>query len=37
MPCTTPRKSRDVNCHFDNDLKVKAPFDARRLAQKLAL
>jgi len=22
-------KSRDVYCYFDNDIKVKAPFDAR--------
>jgi uncharacterized protein YecE (DUF72 family) len=27
----TPRKSRDVYCYFDNDAKVHAPFDARRL------
>ena len=26
-----PRKSRDVYCYFDNDAKVHAPFDARRL------
>lgn len=25
------RKSRDVYCYFDNDIKVKAPFDARKL------
>jgi uncharacterized protein YecE (DUF72 family) len=33
-----PRKraSRDVYCYFDNDSKVKAPFDARSLAGKLA-
>ena len=32
-----PRKraSRDVYCYFDNDTKVKAPFDARKLAEKL--
>jgi uncharacterized protein YecE (DUF72 family) len=24
-------KSRDVYCYFDNDIKVRAPFDARRL------
>jgi uncharacterized protein YecE (DUF72 family) len=29
------RKSRDVYCYFDNDMKVKAPFDARRLVAKL--
>lgn len=26
-----PRKSRDVYCYFDNDAKVKAPFDAMKL------
>jgi len=26
-----PRQSRDVYCYFDNDTKVKAPFDAMRL------
>ena len=26
-----PRKSRDVYCYFDNDMKVKAPFDAKAL------
>jgi uncharacterized protein YecE (DUF72 family) len=31
------RGSRDVYCYFDNDIKVHAPFDARRLAQKLGL
>lgn len=31
------RKSRDVYCYFDNDMKVKAPFDARRLAEMLHL
>lgn len=30
-----PRKSRDVYCYFDNDMKVKAPFDALRLAEML--
>ena len=32
-----PRKraSRDIYCYFDNDTKVKAPFDARKLAEKL--
>jgi uncharacterized protein YecE (DUF72 family) len=29
--------SRDVFCYFDNDIKVRAPFDADRLMQKLAL
>lgn len=33
-----PRKhaSRDVYCYFDNDIKVKAPFDAARLAKLLS-
>lgn len=31
------RKSRDVYCYFDNDIKVKAPFDARKLLQRLHL
>jgi uncharacterized protein YecE (DUF72 family) len=31
------RKSRDVYCYFDNDIKVKAPFDARRLMEKLGI
>lgn len=30
-------KSRDVYCYFDNDAKVKAPFDAKRLIEKLGL
>jgi uncharacterized protein YecE (DUF72 family) len=34
-PSPRPRKSRDVYCYFDNDMKVKAPFDALRLAEKL--
>ena len=29
------RRARDVYCYFDNDLKVKAPFDARALMAKL--
>lgn len=37
--CTSkaPRKraSRDIYCYFDNDTKVKAPFDARKLMEKL--
>jgi uncharacterized protein YecE (DUF72 family) len=33
-----PKKaSRDVFCYFDNDIKVRAPFDARRLIEKLVL
>jgi uncharacterized protein YecE (DUF72 family) len=31
------RQSRDVFCYFDNDIKVRAPFDARRLIEKLGL
>lgn len=31
------RKSRDIYCYFDNDIKVKAPFDARQLIEKLGL
>jgi uncharacterized protein YecE (DUF72 family) len=31
-----PKKaSRDVYCYFDNDVKVRAPFDAQRLIAKL--
>lgn len=36
MPAA-PDASRDVYCYFDNDVKVKAPFDARRLIEKLGL
>lgn len=32
-----PATARDVYCYFDNDAKVRAPFDARRLTQKLDL
>jgi uncharacterized protein YecE (DUF72 family) len=32
-----PLASRDVYCYFDNDRKVYAPFDARRLIGKLGL
>ncbi|QCY14877.1 DUF72 domain-containing protein [Pseudomonas sp. MPC6] len=31
------RKSREVFCYFDNDIKVRAPFDARSLLQRLHL
>ncbi|NQE51070.1 DUF72 domain-containing protein [Herbaspirillum rubrisubalbicans] len=31
------RASRDIYCYFDNDMKVKAPFDARRLIERLGL
>ena len=30
-------QARDVYCYFDNDVKVRAPFDADRLMQKLAV
>jgi uncharacterized protein YecE (DUF72 family) len=32
-----PAASRDVYCYFDNDAKVRAPFDAQCLMQKLGL
>lgn len=31
------RKRRDLFCYFDNDIKVKAPFDAGKLAVRLGL
>lgn len=31
------RRSRDLFCYFDNDVKVRAPFDARRLIDMLEL
>ena len=31
------RKRRDVFCFFDNDIKVRAPFDARQLLQRFEL
>jgi len=31
------RASRDVFCYFDNDIKVHAPFDARRLMARLGI
>lgn len=31
------RKSREVFCYFDNDVKVRAPFDARRLLERFDL
>jgi len=31
------RRSRDVYCYFDNDVKVRAPFDAQRLMDRLGL
>jgi uncharacterized protein YecE (DUF72 family) len=30
-------RSRDIYCYFDNDIKVRAPFDARRLIDKLGV
>ena len=30
-------RKRDIYCYFDNDIKVKAPFDAKRLLEKLGL
>jgi uncharacterized protein YecE (DUF72 family) len=32
-----PRRSRDVYCYFDNDVKVRAPIDAHNLMRKLGL
>ena len=32
-----PASSRDVYCYFDNDVKVRAPFDAARLMQLLGI
>jgi uncharacterized protein YecE (DUF72 family) len=29
------RASRDLFCYFDNDIKVHAPFDAMRLAERV--
>jgi uncharacterized protein YecE (DUF72 family) len=31
------RRSRDIYCYFDNDVKVRAPFDAQTLMRKLDL
>ena len=31
------RRARDVYCYFDNDYKVRAPFDAQQLMRKLGL
>jgi uncharacterized protein YecE (DUF72 family) len=37
-PKAPPRRaSRDLFCYFDNDIKVHAPFDARKLIEKLGL
>lgn len=32
-----PQKPRDLFCYFDNDVKVRAPFDARALLERLDL
>jgi uncharacterized protein YecE (DUF72 family) len=32
-----PRRARDLYCYFDNDVKVRAPFDADRLMRKLGI
>ena len=32
-----PRKARAVYCYFDNDVKVRAPYDARQLLRRLGL
>jgi uncharacterized protein YecE (DUF72 family) len=32
-----PRIERDVYCYFDNDVKVRAPYDARALLERLGL
>jgi uncharacterized protein YecE (DUF72 family) len=32
-----PRKSREVFCYFDNDIKVRAPYDARHLLERFDL
>ncbi len=34
---TMPTRSPDIYCYFDNDQKVRAPFDARQLIEKLDL
>ena len=31
------RRAREIFCYFDNDIKVRAPFDARRLLERLHL
>ncbi|WP_150302755.1 DUF72 domain-containing protein [Pseudomonas saliphila] len=33
----TPPKACDLYCYFDNDIKVRAPYDARQLLDKLGL
>lgn len=34
---TPARRQRDLFCYFDNDVKVRAPYDARRLIEMLGL
>jgi uncharacterized protein YecE (DUF72 family) len=34
---SAPAAARDIYCYFDNDVKVRAPFDADRLMQKLGV
>jgi uncharacterized protein YecE (DUF72 family) len=37
-PTSPPsRKTREVYCYFDNDVKVRAPYDARQLLRRLGL
>ncbi|HVL57825.1 MAG TPA: DUF72 domain-containing protein [Burkholderiaceae bacterium] len=36
-PAPPPGAPRDVYCYFDNDAKVRAPFDARALMQRLGV
>ena len=36
-PSPPRRKARDVYCYFDNDAKVRAPFDAAKLIEKLGV
>lgn len=36
-PAATRKAGRDLYCYFDNDVKVRAPFDADRLMAKLGL
>src|SRR5206468_3508225 len=36
-PAPARARGRDVYCYFDNDIKVRAPFDAKRLMELLGL
>ncbi|HHK2808163.1 TPA: DUF72 domain-containing protein, partial [Pseudomonas aeruginosa] len=36
-PATATATARDLYCYFDNDVKVRTPYDARRLLQLLEL